>query len=155
MTYLGPILFSIAIKVKFPLSIAPGKPNKPISIGLLGNAADIYPKFIENNIIPDIVTDQTSAHDELNGYIPHHISFNDAIKLRKTSPKEYIEESYKSMAVHCQAMLDMQKKGSEVFDYGNNLRGQAEQNGGIKNAFDTCQTFFACLFIALIKYGLA
>ena len=110
--------------------------NKPISIGLLGNAADIYPKFIENNIIPDIVTDQTSAHDELNGYIPHHISFNDAIKLRKTSPKEYIEESYKSMAVHCQAMLDMQEKGSEVFDYGNNLRGQAEQNGGIKNAFD-------------------
>ena len=110
--------------------------NKPISIGLLGNAADIYPEFIENNIIPDIVTDQTSAHDELNGYIPHGISFDDAIKLRKTNPEEYIKKSYESMAVHCQAMLDMQKRGSEVFDYGNNLRGQAEQNGGIKNAFD-------------------
>ena len=110
--------------------------NKPISIGLLGNAADIYPEFIDNNIIPDIVTDQTSAHDELNGYIPHGISFDDAIELRKTNPEEYIKKSYESMAVHCQAMLDMQKRGSEVFDYGNNLRGQAEQNGGIKNAFD-------------------
>ena len=110
--------------------------GKSISIGLLGNAADIYPKFIENNIIPDIVTDQTSAHDELNGYIPNDLDFDEAIKLRNNHPEEYIKKSFKSMAIHWQAMLDLQKRGSEVFDYGNNLRGQAKENGGIKNAFD-------------------
>ena len=107
-----------------------------LSIGLLGNCADILPKFIEENIIPDIVTDQTSAHDELNGYYPHGISFNDANKLRKSNPDEYIRKSFLSMAIHCQAMLDLQKKGAHVFDYGNNLRGQAKENGGVKNAFD-------------------
>ena len=107
-----------------------------LSIGLLGNCADILPKFIEENIIPDIVTDQTSAHDELNGYYPHGISFNDAKNLRKSNPDDYIRKSFRSMAIHCQAMLDLQKKGAHVFDYGNNLRGQAKENGGIKNAFD-------------------
>jgi len=108
----------------------------PLSIGLLGNAAKIYPNFLKKNIIPDIVTDQTSAHDELNGYYPHDISFEDAIILRSKNPKEYIKRSYLSIAKHCQAMLDFKDKGSIVFDYGNNIRGQAKSKGNIKNAFD-------------------
>ena len=113
------------------------KNNKEaLSIGLLGNAADIFPKFVELNIIPEIVTDQTSAHDELNGYIPNHLSFNETIKLRENNPDKYIKCSYESMAIHCKAMLDLQKLGSIVFDYGNNLRGQAKENGNLVNAFD-------------------
>ena len=108
----------------------------PLSIGLLGNAAEIYPKLLTENIIPDIVTDQTSAHDELNGYLPHGVNFEDAIILRSKNPKEYIRKSYISMAKQCQAMLDFKDKGSIVFDYGNNIRGQAKNNGNIKNAFD-------------------
>ena len=108
----------------------------PISIGLLGNIVDVIPKFIENNIIPDIVTDQTSAHDELNGYYPNGITYNDAINLRKKNPKKYIEESYRTMGEHCKLMLELQNKGSIVFDYGNNLRGQAKMNAGVDDAFD-------------------
>jgi len=110
--------------------------GKALSIGLLGNCADIIPEFVKRDIVPDIVTDQTSAHDELNGYIPHGISFQDAIELRVSNPEKYIEMSYHSMAVHCQAMLDLQKMGAQTFDYGNNLRGQAKENGGVENAFD-------------------
>ena len=110
--------------------------NKAISIGLLGNAADIYPRFLQENIIPDIVTDQTSAHDELNGYVPHGLEYLEAIKLRERNPEEYINKSYQSMALHCKAMLDFQTKGAIVFDYGNNIRGQAKENGNIKNAFN-------------------
>jgi len=110
--------------------------KKSLSIGLIGNAADLFPKFVEENIIPDIVTDQTSAHDELQGYIPHNISFEKAIELRSSDPDKYIDLSYVSMGIHCQAMLDLQKMGSIVFDYGNNLRGQAKDNAGIENAFD-------------------
>ena len=108
----------------------------PLSIGLLGNCADILPEFVKKNIIPEIVTDQTSAHDELNGYYPNGMSFDDANKLRQSNPKEYIDKSYQSMSIHCKAMLDLQKKGAHVFDYGNNLRGQAKENGGVENAFD-------------------
>ena len=110
--------------------------GKALSIGLLGNCADIIPRFIKEGITPDIVTDQTSAHDELNGYYPHGISFQDANKLRKSNPDEYMKMSFHSMGVHCQAMLKLKEKGSHVFDYGNNLRGQAKEKGGIKNAFD-------------------
>ena len=118
------------------LALKAKKDNKSLSIGLLGNAAELFPKFLRNNIIPDIVTDQTSAHDELNGYIPHHLSYNKAIELRKNNPKKYIELSYESMTKHCNAMLEFQKKGSIVFDYGNNIRGQAKKNGGLKDAFN-------------------
>ena len=107
-----------------------------ISIGLLGNIADILPKFIEKNIIPDILTDQTSAHDELNGYYPNRISFKDAIDLRKSNPEKYISESYRTMGEHCNAMLELQKMGSIVFDYGNNIRGQAKNHSNVNNAFD-------------------
>ena len=103
--------------------------KKPLSIGLLGNAADIFPAFLEKGVIPDVVTDQTSAHDELNGYVPHGIPYQEVLDLRKTDPDKYIRMSYKSMVRHCQAMVEMQKRGSVVFDYGNNLRGQAEKAG--------------------------
>lgn len=105
------------------------------SIALLGNAADIYLKFIESNIIPDLVTDQTSAHDTLNGYIPRGLSVQEAALLRKENPKEYIQRAIDSIVIHVQAMLDLQKKGAHVFDYGNNIRGQAKL-GGLENAFD-------------------
>ena len=118
------------------LALKAKKECKALSIGLLGNCAEILPEFIKRNFIPDILTDQTSAHDELNGYVPHGILFSDAIKLRSTNPEKYINMSYKSMAIHCQAMLDLQSQGSITFDYGNNLRGQAKANGGISNAFD-------------------
>ena len=110
--------------------------GESLSIGLLGNAADIFPKFVIKNIIPDIVTDQTSAHDELQGYIPNNMSMDEAEKLRASNPDKYIKLSYASMGIHCKAMLDLQRMGSIVFDYGNNLRGQAKDNAGVKNAFD-------------------
>ena len=106
--------------------------NEALSIGLLGNAAELFPKFVENKIIPDIVTDQTSAHDELNGYVPHQLSYEKSLELRKSNPDLYIKFSYESMRDHCQAMLDLQSMGSIVFDYGNNLRGQAKENGGFE-----------------------
>ena len=109
--------------------------GQPLSIGLLGNCAEVYPEILNRGIIPDIVTDQTSAHDELTGYIPNGLSYMDAKKLRENNPNEYIKKSYESMAIHCQAMIDFSKRGSVTFDYGNNLRGQAKENGGIKDAF--------------------
>ena len=108
----------------------------PISIGLLANISDILPKLINDNIIPDILTDQTSAHDELNGYIPNQMTFQEANRLREKNPERYILESYRTMGEHCEAMLDLQKKGSITFDYGNNLRGQAKEHAGVENAFD-------------------
>jgi len=112
------------------------KKGNPLSIGLLGNAADIYPEILSKGIIPDIVTDQTSAHDELNGYYPHGINFKEAKVLRNENPQKYILKSYKSIARQCRAMLDFKDKGSIVFDYGNNIRGQAKSNGNIKDAFN-------------------
>jgi urocanate hydratase len=103
--------------------------KKPLSIGLLGNTADIFPAFLEKGMVPDVVTDQTSAHDELNGYVPHGISYKEALELRKNNPERYIAMAYKSMVRHCQAMVELQKRGAVVFDYGNNLRGQAEKAG--------------------------
>lgn len=109
--------------------------NDPISIGLVGNCAEIFPEIFRRGILPDIVTDQTSAHDELNGYIPEGFTATEASRLRKKNPTDYIKRSYASMVRHCEAMLRFQKAGSIVFDYGNNLRGQAKK-GGLKNAFD-------------------
>ena len=109
--------------------------KQPLSIGLLGNAADIFPEFVKRNIIPDIVTDQTSAHDELNGYVPAGIPYQEALALRKDNSEKYKKMAYQSMEKHCAAMIDLQKRGAEVFDYGNNLRGQA-QKVGLQNAFD-------------------
>lgn len=111
------------------------KKRKPLSIGLCANAGDIFPELIKREIYPDIVTDQTSAHDMLNGYVPRGISLKDALNLRKKDPNKYLKMSYSTVAKHVQAMLDFQKNGSIVFDYGNNIRGAAKE-GGLKNAFD-------------------
>lgn len=104
------------------------------SIGLVGNAAEIHPEMVKRGIVPDLVTDQTSAHDPLNGYIPAGLSLEQAMELRRKNPKEYIRRSMESMAIHVQAMLEFQKKGSIVFDYGNNIRAQAFE-AGVKDAF--------------------
>ena len=109
--------------------------KKPLSIGLLGNAADILPKFILRNFIPDLVTDQTSAHDELVGYYPNNFTIDEANKLREKDPKQYLKESSRSMAEHVKAILQLKKMGAIAFDYGNNLRAQA-LNAGVKDAFD-------------------
>jgi urocanate hydratase len=107
----------------------------PLSIALLGNAADVLPEFVRRGITPDILTDQTSAHDELNGYVPNGLPYEDALRLRRDDPEDYIRRSYQSMAAHVEAMLELKKRGARVFDYGNNIRGQA-QKAGVRDAFD-------------------
>ena len=109
--------------------------KEAISIALLGNAADMLPEMIKRNIIPDILTDQTSAHDTLNGYVPHTISFKEALQLRKDNPAKYISMARASIVEHVKAMLELQKRGAVTFDYGNNIRGEAKANG-VENAFD-------------------
>lgn len=107
------------------------------SIALVGNCANTHPELVKRDIIPDVVTDQTSAHDALRGYVPAGFFGNnleEILHLRKTDPDNYIQQSQKSMAKHCNAMLQFQKKGAVVFDYGNNLRGQA-YDAGVKDAF--------------------
>jgi urocanate hydratase len=111
------------------------KDRKSVSVGLVGNCADVLPEIVKRGIVPDVLTDQTSAHDALNGYVPHGISLEDALALRRKNPDEYIERAMQSMAVHVDAMLALQKKGAVTFDYGNNIRAQAKK-AGIKNAFD-------------------
>ncbi|HAE82940.1 MAG TPA: urocanate hydratase, partial [Ktedonobacter sp.] len=103
--------------------------GQPLSIGLIGNAAEVYPELVRRGIVPDMVTDQTSAHDALNGYIPAGLSEEEAQELRKRDPQGYVNRSMASMVTHVRAMLDLQKMGSIVFDYGNNLRGQALEAG--------------------------
>ena len=110
------------------------KNKQPLSIGLEGNAASILPQLIEKGKIPDIVTDQTSAHDELNGYVPHQIPLAEAISLRSSNEGKYKELSFKSMASLVDAMVTCQDKGAIVFDYGNNIRAGAEK-GGAKKPF--------------------
>ena len=107
----------------------------PLSIGLLGNAADLVPEFANQGIIPDIVTDQTSAHDELVGYLPNNFTFDEANALRESDSKKYIEESFRAMGEHVQGILALKAKGAIAFDYGNNLRAQA-MKAGVENAFD-------------------
>lgn len=109
--------------------------KEPISIGLLGNAAEILPELVNRNIIPDLVTDQTSAHDPLNGYIPVGYTLEEAAKLREEDPERYVQLSKESMTKHVEAMLAMQEKGAITFDYGNNIR-QVAFDEGLKNAFD-------------------
>src|SRR5208337_3276295 len=109
--------------------------KQPLSIGLLANAAEALPRMVDMGFIPDVVTDQTSAHDELNGYVPSGIPYEEALELRKSNPDLYMDMALNSMAVHCRAILDMQQRGAVAFDYGNNLRGQAYRTG-VKNAFD-------------------
>ena len=109
--------------------------KQALSVGLLGNAGEILPKILERKITPDVITDQTSAHDTLNGYVPMEMSFENALALRKSNPNKYIELSKKTIVEHVKAMLEFQKRGSIAFDYGNNIRGEAKENG-VANAFD-------------------
>jgi urocanate hydratase len=109
--------------------------NRAVSIGLVGNCADVLPEMARRGWIPDVLTDQTSAHDPLNGYVPQGLSVEAAAELRISDPKAYVRRSIESMAVHVQAMLDMQKRGAVTFDYGNNIRTMAFE-GGVKNAYD-------------------
>ena len=109
--------------------------NKPLSIGLLGNAADLVPEFVHRGIIPDLVTDQTSAHDELIGYIPNNYTLDEANALRETNPETYVKESIRAMGEHVQGILELKTQGSIAFDYGNNIRAQAVK-AGVENAFD-------------------
>lgn len=111
------------------------KQQQPLSIGLVGNAAEIFTELVNRGITPDFVTDQTSAHDPLNGYVPEGLTLEEADRLRQEHPEEYITRSKKSMVKHVQAMLDFQKNGSVVFDYGNNIR-QVAFDEGLENAFD-------------------
>ncbi len=107
----------------------------PISIGVLGNCADVIPELAESDMVPDLLTDQTSAHDPLNGYVPGGMSYEEAIQLRKASPEKYIELSRRSIARHVEGMLKLQEKGAVTFDYGNNIRRIAHEEG-VENAFD-------------------
>ncbi len=105
------------------------KEGKPLSVGLVGNTSEIEPELLKRNIIPDVLTDQTSAHDELNGYVPGGMSLNDALALRSRDPEEYKKKALESIARQVEAMLEMQKRGAVAFDYGNNIRGQAKRAG--------------------------
>jgi urocanate hydratase len=106
-----------------------------VSVGLVGNCADIVPELAERGVVPDILTDQTSAHDPLNGYVPNGMTLEAALELRSRDPKAYQERSLDAMARHVEGMLRLQKMGSVTFDYGNNIRTFAFQRG-VKNAYD-------------------
>ncbi len=109
--------------------------KEAVSVALLGNAAEVLPAIAQRGIIPDILTDQTSAHDTLNGYVPHQMSYEEALELRKSNPEKYIALARASIVQHVSTMLDFQSRGAKTFDYGNNIRGEANANG-LTNAFD-------------------
>ncbi len=109
--------------------------KEAVSIGVLANAVDLLQYLVDNNITPHVLTDQTSAHDMLNGYVPAGMTYEEAIKLREENPKEYEKKAYETVKRHVELMLELQKRGAETFDYGNNIRGQALK-AGVKNAFD-------------------
>uniref|UniRef100_A0A7C4UGE1 Urocanate hydratase n=1 Tax=candidate division WOR-3 bacterium TaxID=2052148 RepID=A0A7C4UGE1_UNCW3 len=110
------------------------KKGEPISIGLLANAADVIPELAKRDIVPDVVTDQTAAHDPLNGYIPRGLSVEEASELRKKDPDKYLKLAYDSIAIHVSGWLELMKKGARSFEYGNNIRERARQTG-IKDSF--------------------
>jgi urocanate hydratase len=109
--------------------------GEAISVGLVGNCADVIPELARRGIVPDVLTDQTSAHDALNGYVPNGMTLEEAAALRRENPDEYVRRSMDAMASHVRAMLDLKAKGAVTFDYGNNLRTQAKQ-AGVEDAFD-------------------
>jgi len=111
------------------------KNNEVVSVGLLGNAADVFAELVTKNITPDVVTDQTSAHDPLNGYLPQGWTMEHAKEMRESNPSEVIDQAKESMAVQVQAMLTLQERGGATLDYGNNIRQMALEKG-VKNAFD-------------------
>jgi urocanate hydratase len=111
------------------------KKREAISVGLVGNCADVLPELLRRGVVPDILTDQTSAHDELNGYVPNGMRLDDALALRRSNPEEYVRRSIDTMGQHIRAMLALKRAGAVTFDYGNNLRKQA-QRAGVEDAFE-------------------
>ncbi len=131
--YIDKMTHSYEEAIKWVTEAKASKEN--ISVGLVGDIGDVLERLIKDGITPDILTDQTSAHDPLNGYIPHGVSLKEALELRKSNPKEYEKRSIASMARHVRHMLTLKDRGAVTFDYGNNLRAYAKQ-GGVENAFD-------------------
>jgi urocanate hydratase len=111
------------------------KTGRALSVALQANVADVLPELIRRNVTPDVLTDQTSAHDALNGYVPNGMSYADALALRAADPDGYVAAAMRTMADHMRALLELQRRGAVTFDYGNNLRGQAK-HAGVENAFD-------------------
>ena len=109
--------------------------GEALSVGLVGNCAEVLPELVRRGFTPDVLTDQTSAHDPLNGYVPARLSLDEAAQLRRENADEYLRRSMDSIATHVRAMLDLQKRGAVTFDYGNNIRGQALK-AGVSNALD-------------------
>jgi urocanate hydratase len=109
--------------------------GEAVSVAVCANAADVMPEIVRRGIVPDVVTDQTSAHDELNGYVPNGIPYAEALRLRRDDPAEYVRLSFRAMGEHMRALLALRRAGSTVFDYGNNLRGQA-RSAGVDDAFE-------------------
>jgi urocanate hydratase len=117
------------------LALAAKARGEATSIGLLGNCAEVLPELVRRGVTPDVLTDQTAAHDPLNGYITTGLSVEAADRLRQQDPEEYLKRAFASIAIHVQAMLDLHRRGAITFDYGNNLRTQAKQ-AGVHDAFD-------------------
>jgi len=109
--------------------------GEALSVGLVGNCADVLPELVRRGFVPDVLTDQTSAHDPLNGYVPNGMTLEEARELRTRRPEEYMERSFRAMGTHVEAMLALQKKGAVTFDYGNNIRTQAKK-AGVERAYD-------------------
>ena len=110
--------------------------KQAVSVGLVGNCAEVVPELARRGIVPDLLTDQTSAHDPLNGYIPAGLSLEAAAELRSKSPEDYLKRSHESIARHVTGMLELQRLGAATFDYGNNIRTQAHEHGGVKDAYN-------------------
>jgi urocanate hydratase len=110
--------------------------KQAVSVGLVGNCADVIPELARRGVVPDLLTDQTSAHDPLNGYIPAGLSLEEAAELRRRNPDDYLRRSYESIARHVDGMLALQKLGAATFDYGNNIRTMAFEHGGVKDAYN-------------------
>src|SRR5690606_11504632 len=108
--------------------------GEALSVGLVGNCAEVLPELVRRGVVPDVLTDQTAAHDALNGYYPAGLSLEEADALRERDPQEYLRRSMDSMRVHCEAMVELMRRGAVTFDYGNNLRGQAK-DAGFADAF--------------------
>jgi urocanate hydratase len=110
--------------------------KQAVSVGLVGNCADVIPELVRRGLVPDLLTDQTSAHDPLNGYVPAGLSLEQAAELRRKDPEDYLKRSYDSIARHVTGMLELQKLGATTFDYGNNIRTMAFEHGGVKDAYN-------------------
>jgi urocanate hydratase len=128
-------------EISYDLDDALGKINEArergaaISVGLVGNCGDVLPELVRRGVVPDALTDQTSAHDALNGYVPNGMGLDDALRLRRENPDEYVRRAMETMATHVRAMLDLKRMGAVTFDYGNNIRAQAERMG-VEDAFE-------------------